>query len=280
MNPHDTRPAAKFTAKSLFRPGVYGCWTLIFIPLQLVANTIHRGLAGHTLLVYWRVSCRIIGFSVQHVGEISRLRPTLFVSNHSSYLDIMVLGAVIPGCFVAKKEVADWPVFGPMSKLQRTVYVARRSRDVADERDILIGRLKSRDNLILLPEGTSNDGVRVLRFRSSFLSVAEQPVNGSPLTVQPVGVAYTRLNGLPMERRMRPFFAWYGNMEMAAHLLRVAGLGRATVVVQFFPPVTIAAFSSRKQLSEHCRKVIASGVSTALHGRPTDATALARGTPA
>lgn len=275
----DTKRAAGFTVKSLFRLGVYGCWTLLFIPIQLLANTIHRGISGRTLLVYWRVSCRIIGFSIQRVGEISRLRPTLFVSNHSSYLDIMVLGAVIPGCFVAKKEVADWPVFGPMSKLQRTVYVARRSRDVADERDVLIGRLESGDNLVLFPEGTSNDGVRVLRFRSSFLSVAEKPVNGSPLTVQPVGVAYTHLNGLPLERRMRPFLAWYGNMEMAAHLLRVAGLGRTTVVVQFFPPVTIATFESRKALSEYCRKVIASGVSTVMQGRPADTDAGAQGPP-
>ena len=265
------RRVTKFTAKSLFRLGVYGCWTLLFIPLQLAANALHRDFAGRALLIYWRVSCRIIGISVQCVGEASRHRPTLFVSNHSSYLDILVLGAVIPGCFVAKKEVANWPVFGPMSKLQRTVYVARRSRDVASERDVLIDRLSARDNLILFPEGTSNDGIRVLRFRSSFLSVAERPVNGTPLTVQPVGVAYTRFNGLPMERRMRPYFAWYGDMEMSDHLLTVAGLGRATVEVRFHPPVTISAFASRKALSEHCREVISSGVSAALRGRPPEA---------
>ena len=270
-----TRPRIDWRcrARSFFRLGFYSIWTIVFLPLQLVANRIHKGIAGRSLLIYWRVSCRIIGLSVERIGEVSRCRPTLFVSNHSSYLDIMVLGAVIPGSFVAKKEVADWPIFGPMSKVQRTVYVARRPREVAGERDVMVDRLCARDNLILFPEGTSNDGVRVLRFRTSFLSVAEQPVNGSPLTVQPVSVAYTRFNGMPMGRHIRPFYAWYGDMEMAKHLLRVAGLGRATVVVQFFPPVTIAAFSSRKALSDHCRELISGGVSAAVRGHSLDAAA-------
>ena len=98
-------------------------------------------------------------------------------------------------------------------------------------------------------------------------------VDGAPLTVQPGAVAYTRLGGRPMMRRMRPFFAWYGGMELAGHLWRVLWLGPATVAVAFHPPATIDRFGSRKALMADCHGVIAAGVSRAIHGAPPDARA-------
>jgi 1-acyl-sn-glycerol-3-phosphate acyltransferase len=218
-------------------------------------------------MIWHRGVCRIFGFRVEQYGTMSRERSTLFVCNHTSYLDIVALGAVIPGCFVAKAEVRTWPGFGFLAKLQRTVFVERRASRTAHHRDEMAARLEAGDSLILFPEGTSNDGNRVLPFKSAFFGIAEKPIRGKPLTVQPVSIAYTRLNGIPMGRPYRPFYAWYGDMDLASHLWTVAGLGSATMAIQFHTPVTIEAFKSRKELAQACHTAVAEGVSRAISGR-------------
>jgi len=216
---------------------------------------------------YHRRCCRLLGFRVVRRGKPVPDGPVLFVSNHCSYLDITVLGSLVPASFVAKTEVGQWPLFGALAKLQRSVFVDRQSFRAVKQRDEMSARLEAGDSLILFPEGTSSDGNRVLPFKSSLLSVAELEPGGQPLTVQPVSIAYTMLDGLPMGRYLRPFFAWYGDMDLVSHLWQWAGLGRLTVVVRFHEPVTLARFSSRKALSEHCYVVISRGMSEALAGR-------------
>ena len=244
-------------------------WTLCLAPLQVVLLAFRAPLSRHLPMVWHRGVCRILGFRIERYGKMSRASPTLFVCNHTSYLDINALGAVVPGCFVAKAEVRDWPVFGFLATLQRTVFVERRASRTAHHRDDMAARLEKGDNLILFPEGTSNDGNRVLPFKSAFFGIAEKPVKGKPLVVQPVSIAYTRLNGIPMGRPYRPFYAWYGDMELASHIWTVAGLGNATVAIQFHTPVTIEQFASRKEMAEACQAAIADGVSRAISGKLT-----------
>ncbi len=220
------------------------------------------------VFLHHRINCRIAGIRVEVRGEMSQAHPTLFVCNHVSYFDIPVIGSLIAGCFVAKEEVATWPVFGILAKLQRTVFIERNARRAAAHRNELQERLERGDNLILFPEGTSSDGSRVLPFKSSLFAIAEAPVAGRPLVVQAVSVAYTKLDGMPMGRYLRPFFAWYGDMDLASHLWQALALGHATVVVEFHPPVTIADFDSRKALSEHCQRQAAGGVAAAISDRP------------
>ena len=76
------------------------------------------------------------------------------------------------------------------------------------------------------------------------------------------------LDGIPMGFAFRPFYAWYGDMDLAPHLWQAFRLGGMTVEVEFHPPVTIDGFSSRKALAEHCQRVIADGVARAISGRP------------
>ncbi len=249
------------------RLSAYIAFTLMIMPAQGLALALRSPLARTIPLWYHRRCCRILGFRVERRGRQSRHKPTLFVANHSSYLDITVLGSLIQGSFVAKAEVAGWFFFGWLAKLQRTVFVERQARRSAAQRDAMSRRLDDGDSLILFPEGTSDDGNRVLPFKSALLSVAERRPQGEPLIVQPVSVAYTRLDGLPLGRSLRPLFAWYGDMELAPHLWQLAGLGRLTVVVHFHQPVSLEDFASRKQLSNHCRDKVAQGVALALSGR-------------
>ena len=253
--------------RAFFRIALYLATTAALLPIQVFALKFNRALAKSLPMFYHRLCTRILGFDIRVHGKMKSEPPVLFACNHTSYSDIAILGALLPASFVAKAEVAGWPLFGVLAKLQRTVFVDRRASRATKQRDEMILRLEAGDNLILFPEGTSSDGNAVLPFKSALFSVAQVEPNGAPLTVQPVSVAYTRLGGMPIGRALRPYFAWYGDMTLAPHFWEVAGLGHATVDVVFHPAVTIAEYQSRKALAEYCYAVVAEGVSRANAGR-------------
>jgi 1-acyl-sn-glycerol-3-phosphate acyltransferase len=252
---------------SLWKLLVYLGFTLGLLPVQIVAVRFRARLARRLPLFYHRICARILGFTITVQGERSAARPTLFVANHSSYLDITLLGAVLEASFIAKSEVARWPVYGVLARLQNTVFVERNRARVAGQRDTIAERLSAGDSLILFPEGTSNDGNRTLPFKSALFDVADIEIAGQPLAVQPVSLAYTRLNGIAIGRTFRPFFAWYGDMALAPHLWRVLGLGRIEIEIRFHPVVTLAELGSRKALAAYCQQEVAAGVSASLSGR-------------
>jgi len=253
--------------RGLVRLLLYFSWTIVLIPLQALALAFGWRLRESLPLFYHRSCCRIFGIEVEVRGERATSRPGLFICNHTSYLDVMVLASLIPGSFVAKSEVANWPLFGLLAKLQRTVFVVRDRRQAAVQRDEITERLIAREELILFPEGTSNDGNRVLPFKSALFAVASETIAGAELSVQPVSVSYVALDGMPLGRFLRPFYAWYGDMEMATHIWRVATLGILTVVVEFHPPAPHEAFVSRKTLADYCYRRVSAGVARALAGR-------------
>lgn len=238
-------------------------WTLVCIPVQAALIALPgRGKIAFARL-YHGVLCRLIGLRVQVVGQASRDKPVLFLSNHSSWLDILVLGATLEGCFVAKGEVETWPVIGWVAKLGRSVFVSRSRGNTGKEAKGMRERLGAGDNLILFPEGTSNDGTRVLPFRSSFFAVAD-----AARQVQPISIVYDRLGGLPARRRDRPLFAWYGDMEMASHFWRLARQSgaRATVLLhQPFPPDSLP---DRKAMAADSYHIVSAGAAALRQNRP------------
>ena len=254
-------------ATALFRAFLYITLTLVLIPVQAVAVLLHLPLSKRLPMWYHRVCCRFLGIRLEVFGRRSRARPTLFVANHTSYLDIAIYGALIPGSFVAKSEVAKWPLLGLLAKLQNSVFVDRRVRTSHLQASEIGRRLDARDSMILFPEGTSNDGNRVLPFKSALFAVAEIKSRGQPLVVQPVSLTYSRLDGIPIGRHLRPFYAWYGDMDILSHARQFVSLGRVTVTISFHDPVTIEEFGSRKELAAYCYEIISRGHADALAGR-------------
>jgi 1-acyl-sn-glycerol-3-phosphate acyltransferase len=255
--------------RAFFRILVYGLFTAACIPVQAVLVLLKAPLRKRFPQWYHNRCLRLLGLCIERHGRPSRAHPTLFVVNHVSYLDITILGALLPASFVAKTEVRDWPFFGLLAKLQRTVFIARSGREAATQRDEMQRRLENGDDLILFPEGTSGDGNHVLPFKSALFAVAQREVNGKPIPVQPVSLAYSKLDGLPMGRFLRPFFAWYGDMDLLPHIWHALALGTVTVEVTFHEPVTLDQMGSRKALSRYCQTQVAQGLSDALagHGR-------------
>ncbi|MGE5268416.1 MAG: lysophospholipid acyltransferase family protein [Thiohalocapsa sp.] len=248
------------------RLAVYLAWTILLMPVQALGLLLDRSWTATLPRFYHRWCCRILGLKVRRIGRPTRARPVLFAANHISYLDITVLGSLLAVSFIAKREVARWPLFGWLAKLQRSVFIDRQVRTTRAQRDSIARRLLAGDALVLFAEGTSSDGNRVLPFKSALFSVADH-VDADPVAVQPVSIAYTRLDGLPIGRRLRPLFAWYGEMAMAPHLWTMIGLGTVEVVVEFHPPTTLAACGSRKALARYCEARVAGGVAKALSGR-------------
>lgn len=255
------------STRAISRIVLLALWTLPLMPLQWLFVRLGLAAARWLPVVYHRGLCRLIGFRVLRFGQPTDERPVLLVANHTSWLDIPVLSALSPLSFVAKHEVDSWPFFGTLARLQRTVFVERRAVRAAEGRDDLQRRLDAGDRLVLFPEGTSSDGNHVLPFKSAFFALAETRVNGAALIVQPVSVAYTAIDGLPIGRDRRPELTWFGDMDLAPHLWGVLCLERFTVTVQFHTPVTIESFASRKEMAAQCHAAVARGLSDALSAR-------------
>jgi 1-acyl-sn-glycerol-3-phosphate acyltransferase len=98
-------------------------------------------------------------------------------------------------------------------------------------------------------------------------AAADTAFDGVEVWVQPVTIAYSRHRGVPMGRRLRPYFAWYGDMTLVGHLWTCLGLGGVGVDVVFHEPVRQSRFASRKELARHCQAQVARGLSDALSGR-------------
>lgn len=225
-------------------------WTALAGPVQAVCLMLPGRPKVVVARLYWAGACRLLGLRVRVLGRPAGRpggRAVVYVSNHTSWLDIPVLGGVLEACFVAKAEVGRWPVVSTVAWLGRTVFVSRRARTTGRERDDMRARLNRGDNLILFPEGTSSDGCRVLPFRSAFFSAAE---GERPPLVQPVTVVYDRLAGLPVGRVGRPVFSWYGDMELGGHFWRFARWRGTRVTVVLHEPLDPARVASRKALAQ------------------------------
>ncbi len=222
---------------------------------------------------YHRFLCRLFGIKVTVIGRPVQDRGVLMTANHTSYFDILALSSAARVSFVAKSEVQKWPLFGTLARLQETVFVERgRRAQAAEMRDRLRERLAEGDALVLFPEGTSNDGNRVLPFKSALMGAVEAEIgldaNGRPqhVPVQPVSISYVGLYGLPMGREHRPFFAWYGDMDLVPHLWEAVQCGPIDVVIEFHPALSIDVAGDRKALAAMVEETVRRGQARALAG--------------
>jgi 1-acyl-sn-glycerol-3-phosphate acyltransferase len=236
--------------------------TLPLMPLQQLFLWFWPEMARRFPMHYHRLVLKILGIRLRVLGEPAPDGPLLIASNHVSWMDIPVLSAVMPLSFVAKREVNGWPFFGSLARLQRTVFVDRdRRHATGGAREEMQARLKSGDRLVLFPEGTSSDGARVLPFKSAFFGAAE--LEG--VLIQPVTLAYNGHRNLPMTRRLRPFYAWYGAMDLPPHLWGAIAMGPIEVTVICHKPLSLSGEMDRKSLARHAESLVRHGLALALH---------------
>lgn len=250
--------------------------TAVLFPVQWVLLKRDSSRAGAPPWWWHRAAVRLLNLRVETRGAPAPERPLLIVANHVSWLDIVVLGSLMPLSFVAKAEVATWPVFGFLARMQRTVFVDRTRRTATrGAAGDIAARLRRGDPMVLFAEGTSSNGGEVLPFRSALLGAARHALTGDglPAMVQPVSIVYTRRNGLPLGRRGRTAIAWYGDMEIAGHLWGVLADGAIDAVVSFGEPIAFGPDGDRKRVTAAAEETVRAMTAAVLAGRPQPAVA-------
>lgn len=227
--------------------------TLVLLPFQLAALALDLKVRRQIPRVWHRFVCRLLGIRIHVHGQLDTRRPVMLAANHASWKDILVLGAIAEVTFIAKSEVAAWPVFGPLSKLQRTIFVAREDKRKAGAQVTEIAeRLTDGEVVVLFPEGTTSDGNRLLDIKSSLFGAAAAAVPhvpGNIVHVQPAAIAYTRVYGMAMGRYHRPVAAWPGDIQLVPHLMGVLKAEAIDVEVCFGETIEFSAGGNRKLLS-------------------------------
>lgn len=228
--------------------------TLVLIPVQWISVLLGAPTQRLIPVGYHRALCALLGIRIRVIGRCTPQRPLLLVANHSSWLDVPVITAVAPVVFVAKQEVASWPLLGLLAKLQRSVFVDRARRHQTGEVNAKIAqRLAAGDPVVLFGEGTSSDGNRVLPFRTALIGAARDALAaaepGGGVMIQPLSVTYVGLDGLPLGRQHRPRAAWYGNMDFVSHFRVLLRHGALDVVVSWGDPISYRAGTDRKAVA-------------------------------
>ena len=263
----------------MLRGLLIGAFFLTMTPLLISVQWLldKARLPGRSFIAtrYYRVLCRLLRVSIRIVGEPVRDRTTLFVSNHVSWVDILVIGSIMPVAFVAKREVADWPLIGVTAKLQRTVFVDRKRRQRTGEAIAgMINRLAGGVPVVLFAEGTSSDGNRVLPFRSALVGVVNDAAADTglagKLVIQPMSIGYTGQYGISMGRQHRPLVAWYGDLDFLPHIKDFIARGAVDAVVSYGEPIPADA-ADRKIMTKSLETAVRTLNAAALRPSPPGA---------
>ncbi len=185
--------------------------------------------------------------------------PLMLVANHVSWLDIYVINAVQPACFVAKSEIRAWPVIGWLSEKTGTLFIQRaRRRDIVRVNERLTQVMRDGDPVVVFPEATTTDGATVIKFHSSLL----QPAVLAGAVLQPVAIRYVRGDGTRCEEA-----AYYGGNTLWGSLKIVAAQPEICAEMAFLPALESGG-RRRGELAGAARELILRSLFPSVPGNP------------
>jgi len=225
--------------------------TLALLPFQFIIVFFIKNYTYIIPYFYHKICLRIFGIKIKTFGKVSINSPILLISNHASYLDIIILGSLFKTSFIAKKEISKWPLLGILAKLQNTIFIDRRISSLKNQENKIIKHLNEKKNLVIFPEGTSSDGNRVLPFKSSLFNIFEKNLN-SKILVQTITIVYKKINGIPMNRIERKNITWHSNMDLIPNIFNVLKKLSIEVEVIFNDEFLPSKEYDRKKLALHC----------------------------
>ena len=190
-----------------------------------------------------RTAAFVLGLKID-VSCNAPAAPFLLVSNHLSYVDVIVFASQLDCLFVAKKDVESWPIIGGLCRSVGTIFIDRRNRrDLARVNDGIAQVLEGERGVILFAEGTSSKGSSVLPFRSSLLEVAAR----RSFPVSYAAVSYRVLADDPPASLS---VCWWGDMTFGSHFAELLRLRRIQATVSF----------GSTEIRADDRKVLAAGL--------------------
>jgi 1-acyl-sn-glycerol-3-phosphate acyltransferase len=246
-------------------------FVLVGVPLHWLAHQMGLPLARRMPGLFHRALCAVLRLRVRYSGEPSPARPQLLVPNHVSWIDILAIGAREPVCFLAKQEVARWPIIGPLARLQGVVFVDRtRRRGLPRVNQEIARQMVAGNPVVLFAEATTGDGNRLLKFHSPHFEAARLALQaaGRPPVIQPLAIVYARRDGLPLGRSGRAAIAWYGDMTLGSHLWALLKGGPVDCDVIYGRPIPFSPQTDRKIVARVTRAAVRRLVVEALTGRP------------
>ena len=238
--------------RTLFFVFVLLPFMIVGIPVQFVITRL--GLFWNfPTMAFHKLGCIFCGLRVHTIGEPLHGRPTLLLSNHISWTDIIAIGSVADVTFVAKTGVRNTFFVGFMASLQRTLFVDyNRRQDAKRTSTEMAKRLAKNGAVLLFAEGHRDLGTHVQPFRSALVGAAQAAMEeggAKDVAIQPVTIAYTHLQGLPVSRTERSGISGVNARGLRAVLAGILGSGMKDVTIAFGAPIPMSATSDRKEIT-------------------------------
>lgn len=245
----DRKRTVRINGRALLRiAGLVGLFAVL-APVHVVTKAIFR--RSRWPRRFLAAASWIIGARIRVRGR-RPARHSLLIANHTSWLDIVVLGGT--GCAFVSKDELGHPLIHWLADQNGTVYVKRAHRKGAKDQAVGLARALERDQpVVIFPEGTTGPGTQLLPFRSTLLEAANFAARD--VEIRPVAVDYHDARGA---------IAWYDNEAGRDNVLRLLGRpGTLPVTVHLLPPLDRAA--DRKQLTAEARAAIAERLGLTSH---------------
>jgi len=172
----------------------------------------------------------------------------IIVSNHLSYIDIVVLSAFVETVFISTKEVQETFLFGHIARYGGAVFIDRKNKaNILSDMELFKSVLEEGFKVVVFLEGTTSNGDDVLPFKSSFVEImlkAQKPI-------LPICIKYKSINGKPIAISSRDYVFYYGDMELFKHLLSfLLNVDSMEVELFFLNPLYQTSYLNRKELTK------------------------------
>lgn len=193
----------------------YVCVTVVLLPVFLIAQNFTRKYILINIVHYvCRIFLKIINTKIETSGEFDVRPGTVVIANHVSYLDILIMSALKPGCFMSTKEIREMKLIGRLVELAGCVFIERRNRNNRDnEVSDCIKVMKNGMNIVFFPEARSTNGDEIIRFKKPFFVL---PVNMKS-DILLVTNNFRTVSGQKITQQNRDKVFWYRQCTIFKH---------------------------------------------------------------
>ena len=233
---------------------------LIFLIFKAILKPLNLNYPVFLIRKLWSILIlRLFGLKLKVIGKQS-YSSTIFVSNHISWTDILVIQSVLDIIFVAKSDVKKMPGLGFLAGIANTVFIDRNPQKISKDSLILKKKIEKGELICFFPEGTSTDGLRVLKFKSGFFQLLFDRIynqNKYIKKVQPLSIYYKVHN----KNLSKDFYGWWGSMGIIQHITKILCLSSGSVELKFHDPLNSEEFNDRKEIALTAENTIANYIS-------------------
>ena len=233
---------------------------IIFLIFKAILKPLNLNYPVFLIRKSWSVLIlRLFGLKLKVIGKQS-YNSTIFVSNHISWTDILVIQSVLDIIFVAKSDVKKMPGLGFLAGIANTVFIDRNPQKISKDSLILKKKIEKGELICFFPEGTSTDGLRVLKFKSGFFQLLFDGIynqNKYIKKVQPLSIYYKVHN----KNLSKDFYGWWGSMSIISHITKILCLSSGSVELKFHASLNSEEFNDRKEIALAAENTIAKYIS-------------------